>query len=291
MTIKLKTKKHSFDRKKYGRELLMDCVFFSEADRKVITGHPFCYDFHGIFIQNSGQAKISIDNEPFYLNRGCFIFLRANQVREWVTVTPDFSGYLLIFENEFTETFFNDDLFVHRFQFFHVSQPAVLTCDDRFLSEHVENCERLGAELDNLQDDSHHYLRSLLYNMLIRINRVYIKEYNLSSKLYQDSISLRFRKSLEENIRNKQRIGDYAELLKVSRSQLNKALNKTSGKSTAVIIRDRLLTEIKRDLLYTDKNISEIAYELGFSDNSNFIRFFKKQTGHTPNEFKSIHAK
>ncbi|PRX54915.1 AraC family transcriptional activator of pobA [Flagellimonas meridianipacifica] len=269
----------------------MDCVFFSETGRKVITGYPFCYDFHGIFIQNSGQAKISIDNESLSLDRGCFIFLRANQVREWVALTPDFSGYLLIFENEFTETFFNDDLFVHRFQFFQVSQPAVLRCSEGFLSEHVESCRRIGRELDNLQDDSHHYLRSLLYNMLISINRKYIKSYNLSSELYQDNISLRFRKSLEENIRNTQRVEDYSNLLKVSRSQLNKAINKTSGKSTSVIIRERLLTEIKRDLLYSDKNISEIAYELGFSDNSNFVRFFKKQTGLTPNDFRSINAK
>ncbi|MEM6895436.1 MAG: AraC family transcriptional regulator [Bacteroidota bacterium] len=269
----------------------MDCVFFSEAERKVVTGQPFCYDFHGIFIQNSGEAKITIENESFQLYPGCFIFLRANQVREWVTVTTDFSGYLLIFENEFTETFFNDDLFIHRFQFFEVSQPPVLRCGMGFLREYVTSCESIRAELDNLSDDSHHYLRSLLYNMLIRINRMYVRQFGLSPKLYQDSISTRFRKSLEENIRSKQRIGDYAELLKVSTSQLNKAIHQTSGKSTAVVIRDRLLTEIKRDLLYTEKNISEIAYELGFSDNSNFIRFFKTQTGHTPNDFRTIHSK
>ena len=269
----------------------MDCVFFSEVERKVVTGQPFCYDFHGIFIQNSGEANITIENESFQLHPGCFIFLRANQVREWVTVTPDFSGYLLIFENEFTETFFNDDLFIHRFQFFEVSQPPVLRCGNRFLQEFVGSCENLRGELDHLKEDSHHYLRSLLYHMLIRINRAYIQQFGLSSKGYQDSIPTRFRKSLEENIRSKQRIGDYAELLKVSTSQLNKVILKTSGRSTAVVIRDRLLTEIKRDLLYTEKNISEIAYELGFSDNSNFIRFFKNQTGHTPNDFRAIHSK
>lgn len=289
--MKLETKRHSFDRKKYDRELLMDCVFFSEVERKVVTGQPFCYDFHGIFIQNSGKAKISIENESFSLNRGCIIFLRANQVREWVAVTTDFSGYLLIFENEFTETFFNDDLFVHRFQFFQISQPPILRCEDQLFSEFVENCKRIGLELNYLRDDSHHYLRSLLYTMLIRMNRIYIEVYRLSTELYQDSISLRFRKSLEENIRSKQRIEDYTELLKVSRSQLNKALNKTAGKSTAVVIRDRLLTEVKRDLLYSDKNISDIVYELGFSDKSNFVRFFKRLTGNTPNEFRSIYRK
>lgn len=269
----------------------MDCVFFSEADRKVSLRKPFCYNFHGIFIQNEGQAKIAIENEISPLDKGDFIFLRANQVREWMAVTPDFSGYLLIFENEFIETFFKDPLFIHRFQFFQTNQPAILKCDDQFLLEHTANCERIKTELDNLQDDSHHYIRSLLYTILIQINRAYIKTYNLSTKLYQDNISLRFRKALEENIRKKQRVEEYAALLKVSRSQLNMAIKKTSGKSTSIIIRERLLTEIKRDLLYSEKNISEIGYELGFSDSSNFVRFFKRLTGHTPNDFRSVHSK
>ena len=289
--VPLEVKKYNFTRRKYGREFLMDCVFFSEAKRKVVLGVPFCYNFHGIFIQNTGQAKIAIDNDVSPLKKGSFIFLRANQVREWLSVTPDFSGYLLIFENEFIETFFNDPLFIHRFQFFHTNQPAILQCNDQFLLEHASSCEKIRVELANLQDDSHHYIRSLLYTILIQINRRYIKGFNLSNELYQNSISLRFRKSLEENIRDKQRVGDYADLLKVSRSQLNTAIKKTSGKSASTIIRERLLTEVKRDLLYSNKNISEIAYQLGFSDNSNFVRFYKMHTGQTPSEFRMGHSK
>lgn len=269
----------------------MDCVFFSEAGRRVVIGEPFCYDFPGIFFLNEGAVKISIENEIFTLKKGTFIFLRANQVREYIAVTPSFAGYLLIFESEFIETFFKDSLFIHRFQFFQTDLPPTLKCDKRSLIEHTNTCEKIRTELDNLQDDSHHYIRSLLYNILIQINRAYIKAYNLSTKLYQDNISLQFRKSLEENIRQKQRVGDYAALLKISRSQLNNALNKTSGKSTSTIIRERLLTEIKRDLLYSDKNISEIAYALGFSDLSNFVRFYKSNTGLTPSEFRSGQAK
>lgn len=287
----LNIRKHTFLRKKYEREFLMDCVFFNTIDRKVTIGEPFCYDFYGIFFLNHGTVKISIENEIYTLKAGAFIFLRANQVREYIAVTSDFSGYLLIFENEFIETFFNDNLFIYRFQYFHTNLAPTLKCDSRFLYEYNIMCEKIRRELDDIQDDSHHYIRSLLYNILIQINRAYIKEYKLSTQVYQDNISLRFRKSLEKNIREKQRVKDYADLLKISRSQLNNALNKTSGKSTSTIIRERLLTEIKRDLLYSDKNISEIAYELGFSDLSNFVRFYKANTGLTPNEFRSSQAK
>lgn len=287
----MKIKKHDFVRRKYNREFLIDCVFFSEAERKVTIGEPFCFNFHGIFIQNEGKAKISINNEIAPLKKGSFIFLRANQVREWLMVSPDFSGYLLIFENEFIETFFKDHLFVHRFQFFQTNYPAILNCNDQFLFEQINLCKKVSIELENLQDDSHHYVRALLYSLFIQINRNYIKEYKLSTQLYKDDITLRFRKCIEENIRQKQNVQAYADLLNISRSQLNKAIQKTTGKSTSEIIRERLLTEIKSDLLYSDKTISEIVFDLGFSDTSNFVRFFKRYAGCTPSEFRSVHSK
>ncbi len=287
----MEAKKYNFVRRKYHREFLLDCVFFSETGRRVHLGKPFRYDFHGLFIQNQGKAKIDIEDETYQLDKGCFVFIRANQVRKWVAVSPDFSGYLLIFENEFIETFFNDNLFVHRFQFLHTNSPPLLRSDESFLLEQTDSCKKIMLELDNLQDDSHHYIRSLLYNILIQVNRRYISSYNLSNKLYQDSLSLRFRKALEGNIKTIQRVEDYSQLLKVSRSQLNRSVKRTSGKSASEVIRERLLTEIKRDLLYSDKNISEIAYDMGFSDNSNFVRFYKTHTGQTPNGFRTSRAK
>ena len=43
---------------------------------------------------------------------------------------------------------------------------------------------------------------------------------------------------------------------------------------------------IEMRLLHTDLNISEIVYELGFSDPSHLNRIFKKYKGISPSEFK-----
>src|SRR5258705_249340 len=53
------------------------------------------------------------------------------------------------------------------------------------------------------------------------------------------------------------------------------------------LIRQRVLTEAKRQLVFTSQPIHEIAYELAFSDPSHFARFFRKQTGTTPHEFRA----
>ena len=53
------------------------------------------------------------------------------------------------------------------------------------------------------------------------------------------------------------------------------------------LIRQRVLTEAKRQLVFTTEPIHEIAYDLGFSDPSHFARFFRKQTGTTPQDFRA----
>ena len=52
------------------------------------------------------------------------------------------------------------------------------------------------------------------------------------------------------------------------------------------LIRQRVLTEAKRALVFTGQPIHEVSYDLGFTDPSHFARFFRKQTGTTPQEFR-----
>ncbi|MNY50530.1 DNA-binding transcriptional activator FeaR [compost metagenome] len=51
------------------------------------------------------------------------------------------------------------------------------------------------------------------------------------------------------------------------------------------MIHQKLISEIKKALFY-NKSAKEITYEFGFSDPSNFNRFFKKLTGTTPQQYK-----
>lgn len=80
----------------------------------------------------------------------------------------------------------------------------------------------------------------------------------------------------------------YAELLGVTPNYLNILSRKYLGKSALSIIHDRIVLEIKRLLIRTDKDVSEIAYGLNFNEPSYFSRFFKNETGMSPNEFRSV---
>lgn len=80
---------------------------------------------------------------------------------------------------------------------------------------------------------------------------------------------------------------DYlANRLGVTKIKLNRICKSVAGKPTLWFINESLLNEARLKLLFTEKTISEIAYELNFTTPNYFSRFFKKQTGLTPKEFK-----
>ena len=68
--------------------------------------------------------------------------------------------------------------------------------------------------------------------------------------------------------------------------RLNDHIKRATGVTAGHMIRQRVVTEAKRQLVFTNQSIHEIAYDLAFSDPSHFARFFRKQTGKTPQEFR-----
>jgi AraC family transcriptional activator of pobA len=95
------------------------------------------------------------------------------------------------------------------------------------------------------------------------------------------------RKLLEDHFHKERLLSFYAEKLSMTPDRLNDHVKRATGVTAGHLIRQRVLTEAKRQLVFTSEPIHEIAYDLAFSDPSHFARFFRKQTGTTPNEFRA----
>jgi AraC family transcriptional activator of pobA len=120
-----------------------------------------------------------------------------------------------------------------------------------------------------------------------------------SSKLYQHAdastrITAVFRDLLERQFpidSNAQQFklrsaAQFAEQLNVHVNHLNRAIRATTGKTTTMLIMERLLSEAKALLAHTDWNVAEIGYCLGFEEPANFNHFFRKYTATTPGAYR-----
>ena len=94
------------------------------------------------------------------------------------------------------------------------------------------------------------------------------------------------RRLVDQHFRKERLISFYAEKLAMTPDRLNDHVKRATGVAAGHLIRQRVLTEAKRQLVFTNQAIHEIAYDLAFSDPSHFTRFFRKQTGTTPQAFR-----
>jgi len=102
-----------------------------------------------------------------------------------------------------------------------------------------------------------------------------------------DSTVAALRKLVEENFQNERQLAFYAGKLAMTVDRLNDHVKRATGVTAGHLIRQRVVTEAKRQLVFTRQPIHEIAYDLAFSDPSHFARFFRKQTGTTPHDFRA----
>jgi AraC family transcriptional regulator, transcriptional activator of pobA len=97
-----------------------------------------------------------------------------------------------------------------------------------------------------------------------------------------------FLRILEENYKRAEGVAFYADKMNMSDRNLNIICKNNFQKSVSEIIETRKLIEAKRMLLYTNKSVSEIGFELGYNEKSYFTRVFRNKTDITPTEFREI---
>ena len=96
----------------------------------------------------------------------------------------------------------------------------------------------------------------------------------------------RFVKLVDERHKVQWPVSEYASALGITPSHLNAICQQLVGKSTLEVIHERLVLAAKRELAYTESNIAGVAHRLGFADPSYFTRFFKRETGLTPGDYR-----
>jgi AraC-like DNA-binding protein len=142
------------------------------------------------------------------------------------------------------------------------------------------------AQLYNEREIDYALIHTYLVASIYEIKKI-MKENSLD--LYPVkafSITKKYNDLLVSNIEKEQNIEFYAGALKITPNHLNKSVKSVTGKTAIALLNEMRLTEAKSRLKYTDLSISEIAYQLGFEDQSYFSRFFKKATGHSPVKFR-----
>lgn len=271
-------------------ELKTDAVFNyhkENAELKSPSERNTSQKLFGIAWNKSVNQKLSIDGTIYTVPKNSLISVVNNN--RYTFSNP---GEIVLWE--FNREFYciidhDKEVSCAGFLFYGAESPMLIQLD----KQHTDKLERLQStfedefeEADNIQGEM---LRMLLKRLIILSTRLgKLQHLKNQSPPEQDYDLLRkFNFLVETNFTKYHQVQDYADLLNKSPKTLSNIFSKYSDKTALQIIRERITLEAKRLLLYTDKTMKEIAFELGFSDPVVFSKFFKKNTGTPPGSFKN----
>jgi len=129
---------------------------------------------------------------------------------------------------------------------------------------------------------------SILYDLALAKDNRLLSSPNFSTEEYEIK-SRRIKKVyqyISANYQNKIRIDDVAALINMTNSSFCHFFKRRTQKSFVDFLNDMRVAEAARMLIETTHTISEISYNCGFNNISNFNRIFKKRKGITPSEFR-----
>ena len=247
---------------------------------------PFRKGFYFIgLVTNAGQTKIGYDNTNV-TDLNSFLVLQSPNLLYSFLRDNSAKGYLIYFKPD-CFSFFKPD-FEKEFPFFNVLQTNFFKFDQAKFETFALDFKDVVTSYEAVRDGQNRIASIKLLALLYEI-----KEFTAQFNQWEQSfisppqlLLQKFTQLVNNFYIDKRTVEEYADLLFVTPNHLSQTIKMLTNKNALSFINERLANEAKSLILHTDYSIAEIAYQLNFSDPANFGKFFKKNSGFTPVEFR-----
>jgi AraC family transcriptional activator of pobA len=246
---------------------------------------PHRKDYYLLFFVQHNRGRHWVDMTPYEHQDNTLYFTNPTQILVNEALAPAWGTYLG-FTREFLAVQSNAALReLPLIQNPHHGHQLRLSAADAVFVEQV--LANLEVEHHRPGPWQHQLLSAHLGVLLTYLSRLYAEQLPGPEPSAAQRVLTTYQAKLEECFREQHEVGAYAALLQLPVRQLSEAVKAQSGKPAIKHLHERLVLEARRLLFYTDQSLKEIAFELGFSEASYFSRFFKRETGLTPAEYRA----
>lgn len=247
---------------------------------------PHRHNYYELLFFSRGQGSHMIDFETHALNTTTLHFISPGQVHA-LNRYRGVEGYVVNFTRDFFVLNGGDPTLLNDFPAFNKTAFPVLGVSVPVFSGFCTLIDLMHTESKGDSPLKDQVMVSFIGLLLVKCKALLIDtpHYQRNSSA-PGQLLQRFNTLLEDNYLHLRKVGDYAERLHLSPNHLSVVIKKLTGKTVADLIHERLLLEAKRLLLHSDLSAKEIAWELNFSDPPYFTRFFKSNTGFSPENFR-----
>ena len=238
----------------------------------------------------SGEIYIEMNYQNHTLEKNMVVQLTEDDILLNISHSTDFTGYLVRISSELRSEIKGRAVEARLQKASRLKRAyPIQKLNDREFKRVVG---RICSMQSYISDETHLYRSLIIRNEVLslfldldnsRANKYGDREIELS---HAELLRERFRELLVEKCRQHRDVGFYAQELCVSGDYLSRIIREHDGGSAIKWITNAVITEAKYMMRQPGKTINEIALEMNFPDQSTFGKFFKKQTGVSPKEYK-----
>ncbi|MGU3374828.1 helix-turn-helix domain-containing protein [Chryseobacterium sp. M5A1_1a] len=263
-----------------------------KKEQKSIEGKRTRRKFYSIILLTEGEIHETIGHQSYHFTPGTIYFIGENQLHAVEYWSEDIKGISCMFDADYFLLCIKHQIKLNQFPFFQMNQEPFIKLleQETLMMEHLfwklnsEKCQKTTFNDDLLT-------RMFLNVILLEAERIYNKKKvtNTFSLSRKDQLTSQFQLLVNQHFMEKKLVTDYADLLNVHPNHLNDVIKEVTGFPASHFIQTQLIQEAKSRLIQTRDTVSMIAMDLNFTDDSYFGRFFKKQTGVTPLQYRKNH--
>lgn len=245
------------------------------------------HDYYEIIWLKKGKGTHFVDSRLYAYNGPVMFLLSPGQIHK-LQQQEKAEGYII----KFLPAIFRDqkdieDFILNTGLFDNVQANPVIDIPPAAMTSFEELLLKMNAEFINNETDKEQVLSAYLKILMTQVNR--LKRNGAPAQQNTDvhfALFTQYKIAVEKKFRQQHSVQGYADQLHVQGRTLNTLSKKYAGKSAGEIITDRIILEAKRYLYHNAESVKEIAWSLGFDDPAYFTRFFKKQTGISPQQYR-----
>ncbi len=240
--------------------------------------------FYNLIFFTEGTGRHFIDFKWYSVKKNSLVYISKEQVIAF-DFSTDLNGYCLIFTEDYFIKSFSQLSKNTIFRLFtpQLFSPIAQIPDE---SEFHTYFNLLRKESKAESYNKIRIIQSLFTILLSKVEHLKQDQPFHVNSLSKIKLFQSFNNLLEVHFMETRNAAFYASRLAVTYKHLNAVCKELVNKTAKTIIDEFLILQVKRKLINSDVKSTELAYEMGFNDPTNFTKYFKKSTGLTPKTFK-----
>lgn len=271
---------------KHLTDIPFQIIHFEKLPAVAIESTPRRRAFYEIFWITDGVGKHHIDFEGWSIIPNTLYFITPGQVAYW-ELQEQAKGFAILFTQEFMASNLLEQVTLQSFDFYHhTTQQPLIHIDNDDAKLFTAICEHMVSEYNGQNYGRFALLQCQLITFLIHSQRHYNELLHPSHMLAGDKLVKRYLQLIDKHFHEIKTILDYAEILSVTSGHLSDMVGEHLGTTPIQLLNKRIALEAKRELIHSEQTIAEVSLVLNFDNPSYFSRFFKREVGIAPSEFR-----